>query len=107
MKVRRPPRRGPRHIVEAMLAARSRTTAFLEAVCGTSAATASFIGHDQQCEGGSPSSAAPSVQLGTSTQVRTGTRPWRLPGRTAGATPAGNHVRKALTPRCDLGSASG
>jgi hypothetical protein len=61
MKDRGPPRRGPRHFVEAMLAARSRTTAFLEAVCGTGAATASFIGHDQQCEGGSPSSPAPSV----------------------------------------------
>jgi hypothetical protein len=61
MKDRGPPRRGRRHFVEAMLAARLRTTAFPEGVCGTRAATASFVGHDQQCEGGSPSSPAPSV----------------------------------------------
>jgi hypothetical protein len=36
---------------EGALAARLRTTAFPEPVCGTSAATASFIGHGPQCEG--------------------------------------------------------
>jgi hypothetical protein len=67
-----------------LLAARLRTTAFPEAVCGTSAAAASFVGHDQQWEGGSPSSPASSVpaeNVHASLNRRSPSAPARADGR--------------------------
>jgi hypothetical protein len=60
-----------------------RTTAFPEPVCGTKAATASFVGHNPQCEGptSSPASSVPAENVHPSLNKRSPLAAARADGR--------------------------
>jgi hypothetical protein len=82
---------------EGVLAARLRTTAFPEPVCGTSPASASFVGHNPQCEGptvaslvGASGERSPKSEQALAFGACPGGR--QVPRH------LGTHVRRVLTP---------